>query len=216
LTDVVEADWHRPTASHFVHHYLRLAAHLGASDQPVPPRIILTNQELQSADSLLADALKAGPLCALAPGAEYGPAKRWLPERFVEVAKQTNCRWLIVGGPSDAAVGNPIADQLGANAINLVGRTTLRQLCAVLARCRVLLTNDSGAMHVGYAVGTRVVAIFGSTEPAATGPLGQGHVVIRHKVDCSPCFLRECPIDFPCMKGIESRQVTQAISECLR
>jgi heptosyltransferase-2 len=215
LTDVLVGEWQRPTATHFVHHYLRIVKHLGGSDEPATPRIVLTTEELQSVDSLLGDAAQAPAVCALAPGAEYGPAKRWLPGRFVEVAKHANCRWVILGGPNDAAVCKPIADGIGLKAINLAGKTTLRQLCAVLARCRVLLTNDSGAMHIGYAVRTRVVAIFGSTEPAATGPQGEGHAVLRHKVECSPCFLRECPIDFRCMKRLEASEVVRAVTERL-
>jgi len=213
LTDVVPGNWHRPTETHFVHHYLKIGKHLDASDAPCPPRIVLLPGELDEADRLLG--ATEGPLCAMAPGAEYGPAKRWLPERFVQVAKQTDCTWVIVGGPHDAEVCNPIADALGPKAINLVGKTTLRQLCALLARCRVLLSNDSGAMHVGSAVGTRVVAVFGSTDPAATGPVGDAHATIRHKVDCSPCFLRECPIDFRCMKRIEVSEVARAVARGL-
>jgi|ERR1051326_7744219 heptosyltransferase-2 len=219
LTDLIEGDsWNKPTDVHFVHHFLAFSKHLGGSDELVSPKITLQPAELHEVDPLLAGA-SAQPLCALAPSAEYGPAKRWLPERFIAVAKQIaqkhNVTWVIVGGPNDVELCRPIAEGIGSNVLNLTGKTTLRQLCAVLARCRVLLTNDSGAMHVGYAVGTRVVAIFGSTEPAATGPIGEGHGVVRHKVDCSPCFLRECPIDFRCMKRIEVDEVTGRVSECL-
>jgi heptosyltransferase-2 len=220
LTQVIPGDsWRRPVDSHFVHHFLSFSKHLGGSAEPLPPRITLTASELKQADESLRKAANNKALCALAPGAEYGSAKRWLPERFVAVAKRvaavTGCGWVIVGGQNDAEACCPIADGIGSNAVNLAGKTSLRQLCALLARCRVLLTNDSGAMHVGYAVGAKVVAIFGSTEPAATGPVGAGHMVIRHKVECSPCFLRECPIDFRCMKRIEVDEVVQKVTECL-
>lgn len=219
LTNVIEGDtWRRPTTTHFVHHFLAFAKYLGGSAEEVAPRIVLTDAELKSVDRLLGET-GSERLCALAPSAEYGPAKRWLPERYVETARKIadkhGVRWVIVGGPCDIETCKPIAEKIGPAAIDLTGKTTLRELCAVLARCRVVLTNDSGAMHVGYAVGTPVVAIFGSTEPAATGPIGQGHVVIRQKVDCSPCFLRECPIDFRCMKRIEVDEVMRRILACL-
>lgn len=220
LTDVIEGDsWLKPTATHFVHHYLSFSKYLGGNNQLVPPRIRLTPAELKEADQLLEQA-DTKPVCAMAPSAEYGPSKRWLPERYIEAAKkiagEQGVAWVLVGGPNDADVCAPIAKGIGSRCLNLAGKTTLRQLCAVLARCRVLLTNDSGAMHVGYAVGTSVVAIFGSTEPAATGPIGQQHVVIRNKVRCSPCFLRECPIDFRCMKRIEVAEVVERVGERLR
>lgn len=219
LTDIVAGDsWNRPTDIHFVHHFLAFSKYLGGSDKAISPKITLQPEEIQAIDPLLEGA-QAKRLCALAPSAEYGPAKRWLPERFIaaatQIAEKHDMIWVVVGGPNDAELCRPIAEGIGSNVLNLTGKTTLRQLCAVLARCRVLLTNDSGAMHVGYAVGTRVVAIFGSTEPAATGPVGEGHVVVRNKVDCSPCFLRECPIDFRCMKRIEVDEVTRKVSECL-
>jgi len=218
LTDVITGDsWNKPTDSHFVHHYLSFSKHLGGSAELAIPKITLSSEELTGVDELLGD-VKKDVLCALAPSAEYGPAKRWLPERFVaaarQISEQRGAKWIIVGGPNDVSICQPVAEGIGSHAINLVGKTTLRQLCAVLARSRVLLTNDSGAMHVGYAVGTRVVAIFGSTEHAATGPVGAGHVVVRNKVDCSPCFLRECPIDFRCMKRIEVDEVVSRVSEC--
>lgn len=220
LTDVVaNGEWRRPTTTHLVHHYLALSRHLGGNDELCQPRIWLSAEEQAAAESMLG-APPAGGFCALAPSAEYGPAKRWLAERFVETARQVagqfDVRWVLVGGPHDVGICRPVAEGLGGAAVNLAGKTTLRQLAAVLARCRLLLTNDSGPMHVSYAVGTPVVAIFGSTEPSATGPVGSGHVVIRNKVDCSPCFLRECPTDFRCMRGIEAGEVVARVSEILQ
>ncbi len=142
----------------------------------------------------------------LCPGAEYGPAKRWLPERFAEAAakisEQTSARWILFGTKNDAAVGQQIAAALGGHCVNRIGQTTLDQLIDELRQCRLLLTNDTGTMHLASLLGVPVVAIFGSTEPRLTGPLGNGHIVLRHHVECSPCFLRECPIDFRCMKAV--------------
>src|SRR5207302_4619642 len=140
----------------------------------------------------------------LCPGAEYGPAKRWLPERFAEaaaaVSAQTKSKWILFGTKNDQAIGETIATTLGENCVNKIGQTTLEELIAQLHECRAVLTNDTGTMHLAALLGVPVVAIFGSTEPVLTAPLGTRHVIVRRHVECSPCFLRECPIDFRCMK----------------
>jgi heptosyltransferase-2 len=153
------------------------------------------------------------------PGAEYGPAKRWLPERFAEAAEkisaQSSVQWILFGTPRDATVGDQIAAALGDHCVNRIGQTTLDQLIDELRECRLLLTNDTGTMHVAALLGVPVVAIFGSTEPRLTGPLGIGHIVLRHHVECSPCFLRECPIDFRCMKAVSVQEVANAVLSIL-
>ena len=156
------------------------------------------------------------------PGAEYGPAKRWPVEKFIaaasEIQKRTNCIWLIFGGKADAAIANRIESAIRAirtSAIrNLAGKTSLRELMALLKLCRVLLTNDSGPMHVAAALGTPVVVPFGSTSPELTGPGLPGdprHRLLKSDAPCSPCFLRECPIDFRCMNGISVERVVEAV-----
>jgi lipopolysaccharide heptosyltransferase II len=156
----------------------------------------------------------------LCPGAEYGPAKRWLPERFAEAAAaisaQSKIKWILFGMEKDKAIGETIATALGENCSNRIGQTTLDQLIEELRGCRALLTNDTGTMHLAALLGVPVVAIFGSTEPALTGPLGNGHTIIRHHVECSPCFLRECPIDFRCMKTVTVLEVVNAVMSILR
>jgi lipopolysaccharide heptosyltransferase II len=153
------------------------------------------------------------------PGAEYGPAKRWLPERFAEAAEkisaQSFVQWILFGTPRDATVGDQIAAALGDHCVNRIGQTTLDQLIDELRECRLLLTNDTGTMHLAALLGVPVVAIFGSTEPRLTGPLGIGHIVLRHHVECSPCFLRECPIDFRCMKAVSVQEVANAVLSIL-
>lgn len=151
----------------------------------------------------------------LCPGAEYGPAKRWLPERFAEAAAkitaQSSAQWILLGTKQDAAIGQQIAAVIGDHCVNRIGQTTLEQLIDELRRCSLLLTNDTGTMHLAALLGVPVVAVFGSTEPRLTGPLGNGHTVLRHHVECSPCFLRECPIDFRCMKAISADEVADAV-----
>jgi heptosyltransferase-2 len=160
--------------------------------------------------------LKIG-LCA---GAEYGLAKRWLPERFAEAAErvsaQSPVQWMLFGTARDALAGAKVAAALGDRCVNRIGQTTLDQLIDELHDCRLLLTNDTGTMHLAALLGIPAVAIFGSTEPRLTGPLGNGHIILRHHVECSPCFLRECPIDFRCMKAVGVEEVADAVLSILR
>jgi len=154
-------------------------------------------------------------LIGLCPGAEYGPAKRWLPDRFAEAAAkitaQSSAQWILFGTKNDAAIGEQIAATIGDHCVNRIGQTTLDQLIDELRRCSLLLTNDTGTMHLAALLGVPVVAVFGSTEPRLTGPLGDGHTILRHHVECSPCFLRECPIDFRCMKAVTTDEVAGAV-----
>ena len=115
----------------------------------------------------------------------------------------------------DAPAGEAIAKNCPFELTNRIGRTTLDQLMDELAGCDALLTNDTGTMHLAAFLGVPTVAIFGSTEPELTSPLGDFHQVLRHKVDCSPCFLRECPIDFRCMTRIEPAEAAAALREVL-
>jgi len=155
----------------------------------------------------------------LCPSAEYGAAKRWFPERFAEVAAkisaQSSAQWILFGTENDMAIGDQIATAIGDHCVNRIGHTTLDQLIDELRECRLVLTNDTGTMHLAALLGVPVVAIFGSTEPRLTGPLGDGHIILRHHVECSPCFLRECPIDFRCMKAVRSEEVADAVLSIL-
>jgi lipopolysaccharide heptosyltransferase II len=210
-------------SSHQLHDFLHLVAALGADPAPLPPRLVVTAEELEAARKKFGLTEIQGPLFGLNPGAEYGPAKRWPVERFIEAARaiqqHTNCTWLILGGESDRGLANEIQSAIGSrpSAIqDLAGRTSLRELCALLKLCRVLLTNDTGPMHVAAALDTPVVVPFGSTSPELTGPglPGDGrHRLLKSNAPCSPCFLRECPIDFRCMHGIAVERVVTAVVE---
>ena len=217
-------------SAHQLHHYLHLAAALGANPEPLPPRLEVTEAEVAAVKkrfSVRDD--NHAPLLGINAGAEYGPAKRWPRERFVAVAieiqRRTGCQWWIFGGKADEELANGIASEIaGAHAgpVNSVrsiaGQTSLRELCAALKACRLVITNDTGPMHVAAAVGTPVVVPFGSTLPELTGPGLPGearHRLIKANVPCSPCFLRECPIDFRCMTGISVETVIDAALEIL-
>ncbi len=191
---------------HEVHQYLEMARHAGASipaDFAEPP----------ARPAASGGAVNLG----LVPGAEYGPAKRWMPESYAEVARriheQTGARWRIFGVKGDLPAAEVIASQLNGHCENLAGKTTLAELIEQLRGCRLVLTNDTGAMHLAAHLGVPVIAIFGSTEDRLTGPLGKSSRVLRHHVVCSPCFLRECPLDFRCMRGISVEEVTAAVLE---
>jgi heptosyltransferase II len=194
---------------HHSRRYLRLAAIAGAetSDAALPTPSQTSTIKAQSSK------------LALCPGAEYGSAKRWLPERFAQVARniagQEKVKWILLGTKKDVDLGKQIADSLGDGCVNRIGQTTIAELIAELRECRLLLTNDTGTMHLAALLGVPTVAIFGSTEPLLTGPLGDGHIVLRHHVECSPCFLRECPIDFRCMKAVTVSEVTDAVRSIL-
>ena len=198
-------------ARHQVYHYLELAEWLGA-DIGTPA---LADFFPQPAPRKTAAPLKIG----LCPGAEYGPAKRWLPERFAQTANavsaKLDCEWVLFGVNGDAPLGDEITRQLTGKHTNLIGKTSLAELMDRLSECAALLTNDTGTMHLAAALGVPVIALFGSTEPQLTAPLGPGHRILRHQVECSPCFLRECPLDFRCMEALSVEEAAQAVLETL-
>jgi lipopolysaccharide heptosyltransferase II len=203
---------------HHSRRFLRIARECGAEPSKVElPNPSQTSNLKPSQSYGLAS--KPQTLLGLCPGAEYGPAKRWLPERFAEAAAkitaQSSAQWILFGTKNDAAIGEQIAAAIGDRCVNRIGQTTLEQLIDELRQCRLLLTNDTGTMHLAPLLGVPVVAIFGSTEPLLTGPLGNGHIILRHHVECSPCFLRECPIDFRCMKAVSADEVADAVLSLL-
>lgn len=189
---------------HQVHHYLALAEFVGAKiDGVIAPPI----QRPREKD--------ARPIIGLCPGAEYGPAKRWLPERYAEVVRivheMTGAEWKVVGVAKDRPIADAITSAAAVPVTDLVGKTTLTELMDHLRSFDLLLTNDTGTMHLAAFLGVPTVSIFGSTEPVLTGPLGPNHRILRHHVDCSPCFLRECPLDFRCMRSIGVTEVVEAV-----
>jgi heptosyltransferase-2 len=156
-------------------------------------------------------------IVGLAPGAAYGHAKRWPPRRVADlVARLTRERGavcVLVGAAGDREAGREIESAVPPDVrlVNLIGRTDLRLLIGVLARCRVFVSNDSGAMHLAAAAGLPVTAIFGPTDDRVTAPLGD-HDLMIHQVFCRPCMLRDCPIDHRCMKGITVEAVFAAVA----
>ncbi len=160
-----------------------------------------------------------GPWLGLNPGAAFGTAKRWLPERFAAVAelvsRRTGTKVAIVGGPAERPLAEAIAGAMRAPVRVLCGETTLPELVGVLSHLRLLVTNDSGPMHVAAALGIPLLAVFGSTDWRETAPVGARARLLREPVECAPCLLRECPIDHRCMRRVTVDRVADAALEMM-
>jgi heptosyltransferase-2 len=148
----------------------------------------------------------------VSPGAAYGTAKQWLPERFAEaaarLASERGCTIALFGSKVERQLCELVAAKLnGYDVTNYAGETTLAQFIAKAAECELFLTNDSGPMHIASALGVPTVAVFGATDDTATGPTGPLARVVREPVECSPCLLRECPIDHRCMVRVTAERV---------
>ena len=211
----------RSKGGHQAEYYQRLTSALGLPAGPAAPAIDVPDDLRTAAQELLASrGYRAGSmLVVLAPGAAYGKAKQWTPAHVASLIEQLereqSATCVLVGSAADAGTAaeirrTAVSDRL----IDLTGQTSLDQLAGVLAVSHVCVSNDSGAMHLAAAVGTRVVATFGPTNEQATRPLPRPDRradVLVHDVWCRPCMLRECPIDHRCMTGLAPARVFDAI-----
>ncbi len=203
------------------------------------PWIHLSLEERLAARSALSGLKR--PLLGMNPGAAYGSAKRWFPERFAEVAgwfiRDAGGSVIIFGNKNEAGIAQEIEKhvrtqksevgiqnsefrssemQTSNSLLNLSGKTSVRELISLISECDVFLTNDSGPLHIAYAVGTPLVAIFGSTDPGLTGPHNKVSSIIKEDFDCSPCFERTCKKgDMRCMYAITAEEVYLAIAKML-
>jgi heptosyltransferase-2 len=215
----------RRTLVHQVRYYWDLLRPLGLTGDPPTPELVVFPEEEQA----MAGRFAQGGLTAtdvvvgINPGSTYGEAKRWLPERFAEVTERL-CRTIcesreqqvsvvIFGAKGEERLGHEIAARLPSRSLVLSGATTIRELMAAVKRCAVLLTNDTGPMHIASAFQVPVVAIFGPTDWRTTSPFGTAHAIVRQPVDCAPCLLRECPIDHRCMTRVSVDQVYEAATK---
>jgi heptosyltransferase-2 len=210
-----------PPGTHQVDAYRRLVQHLGFESEPAEPRLEVPSGIRAAAVCLLKDAGWDGrqPVAAIAPGAAFGDAKRWPPRSFAAVARalaEDGLQPVVVGSPADTPAGQEIEAALDRprRVLNVVGRTDVPTLAGVLASSRVLVSNDSGAMHLGAALGVPVAAMFGPTDERVVAPRpgieARPSRVLTHDVWCRPCWLRECPLDHDCMRGISVQAVVEA------
>jgi heptosyltransferase II len=204
---------------HQLSRYLELAAVFGAAAGPATcPPLRLADAEVLAARAGVDVA--GGPWLAVAPGAAYGPAKQWPIERFVAVAdwwQRRGGRVVVIGTAKERDAGEALRTTL-SGAINLCGQTGLRELMAVLQVVGLAVTNDSGAMHLGAALGCRGVAVFGSTDAVATGPIGGRWILLADPPACAPCLQRVCPRDdqpYECLRRIEPAAVVRALEALL-
>lgn len=200
------------SSQHLVQTYKQLLLPLGVPVSDTNPYLVVSDAELQAARQRL-EGLGIGEehiLVGINPGAAYGSAKCWLPERYHEVAQRLcedpRVRIVFFGDRAGTSLVNKICVGLPGAAVNLAAKTSLRELVAMIKLCDAFLTNDSGPMHIASAVETPLLALFGSTNDIATGPYTHGKV-IHKRVECSPCYKRVCPIDFRCMTRIEVDEV---------
>lgn len=207
-----------PFGQHHVKTYQNLIQSMSASKTLSYPKLHLSEQEKECASAFLekCEVFPTHTLIGLNPDAAFGPSKCWPEMRYRELAMRLleNPKVILFffGDNKSEEKMERITRDLGPRVFNLAGTTSLRQLMALTHRCDVFISNDSGPMHIAGALGTRVVALFGSTSPEATAPLKNAKV-LRKPVGCSPCFKRECPIDFRCMMSISVDEVEKAVCD---
>ena len=207
---------------HEVEYYLCLLDGLGVP-RPDPPvlKLFVTDEERAGIATRLAylGFEPGAPIVAINPGATYGSAKRWYPDRFAAVADALSEEWgaaiVVVGSPAEAPLAGEIEAATRRGVVNLAGKTTVREMMALLSLSSFLVTNDSGPMHIGAALGVPLVAIFGPTDWRRTSPWTDRARIVRVEIDCSPCRLRTCDRGHECMLGVTPQMVVDAARDLL-
>lgn len=209
-------------STHQVHYYKKLLAHLGNPVFPELPLIHVPDKDRAWGRDFLGKHRNPSKhfLVGINPGSTYGEAKQWLPERYGDLAKRlfhkSGCDIIIFGDSSSSPLAQKINQGLADQGIDVTGKTTILQLTALLQACDLLVTNDTGPMHVACALKTPVVAIYGSTNPLTTSPLGPDAVMVTDNMPCSPCMKRVCPEGHHrCMKNVSVETVEKAVLEKL-
>lgn len=212
----------QPQGEHQTVNYLAMLRHFGISGNDQGQLLATTSDEdLGMAKRLENRGIAPSDfVVGINPGATYGSAKRWYPERFAAVAAELAVAWdarvVITGGPGEIAIAADIERELSGSCVNLAGTMTVRELMALIKRCDFFITNDSGPMHIAAAFGVPLVAIFGPTDHASTYPLAEHAIVVRETVACAPCMKRECPTDHRCMTSVTPEVVVAAALELQR
>jgi heptosyltransferase II len=204
------------TAEHQVLNYLDMLKYFGLPSRETVLSLKTTGgEDWDIARKMTAAGI--GPddfVVGINPGATYGSAKRWYPDRFAETARELSRRWgariVITGGPAETEMAGHIEKLLDGACLNLAGKTDVRELMALIKRCNFFITNDSGPMHIAAAFDVPLVAIFGSTDHRTTSAFFDKGVIVRRSADCAPCMLRECPTDHRCMTAVTAGEVIDA------
>ena len=204
---------------HQVGYYLHLLQVLGFQLTEGIPSLKVGSKRLEEAEGLLKllGGRKSDPLVGISPGAKFGSAKEWFAERYGEIAERVSremgARVIILGSLGDRGIASRICQTAGSAAFDLTGRTSLAEAIALIDRCRLFITNDSGLMHIASALGVPLVAIFGSTDPQRTGPLSPQSRVLYKSVPCAPCLKTECPNNRRCMRLITVDEVYEEVKK---
>jgi len=208
--------------AHQVHYYLHILKNLCDVEQTEATLFLFVTDEERASirERLKQEGIgESDMLVLLNPGARYGSAKRWDPERYAEVAdyltERHGAHVVAIGSKYDSPIVEEVQSAGKHDLIHYAGNTTLRELMALIERANLLVTNDSGAMHIAAAFNVPLVAIFGSTDWRTTYPFSENAVVVRKDTACAPCLLRECPEDHECMKKIEVKDVIEALETLL-
>ena len=222
LTKPIRVPGENEIPRHESHYYLELIRRGGWIDsrgEIASIRLQVPSAACEAAQASLSQAGARNDIwrCAIAPGASYGAAKCWPPERFAALAdrliSECGADVILFGTPSEKEMAARIRSAMKCNPISLVGQTSMRELAALFSACSIFIGNDSGAMHVAAAAGLPVIGIFGPTDPKGTAPLTPQFTLIQEPVSCSPCFLRTCPVDHRCMTRIDVDTVFSAAQQ---
>ena len=204
---------------HAVERYLQIAAYLGCNSTRWEGEIPVYEANRRDVDYLFDESISGRrPVIAMNPIAKWD-TKLWQEARFAKLAdrliRELNCDIIFTGSSPDIPVIKKISKRMQERSLNLAGKTGLKELACLYAKCRVVITTDTGPMHIAAAMGCPVVALFGPTSPKRTGPYGQGHRVIKAEIECSPCFMKRCD-HMSCMKEITVDAVFEAVSDTLK
>jgi heptosyltransferase-2 len=208
----------RVKRGHQVEYYLHLLRSLGFDAAPGIPSLKISPGRVKAAEEILESSgvKESDSLVGMSPGAKFGSAKEWFPDRYAQLARRISAelgaRILILGNLGDRQAASQICGG-AVSAIDLTGRTTLAQAIGLIARCRLFISNDSGLMHVAAALGVPLMAVFGSTDPLRTGPLNKNSRVFHKSLPCAPCLKPECPEDRECMARITVEEVFEEAKE---
>jgi heptosyltransferase II len=201
---------------HHTEYYLNLLKGLGIPGTGQKLHLFCTDEEKRRARLTLGD----GNWAAINPGAAFGSAKRWYPERFAQVADVLADKYgfkiLLLGGKGEAEIGAQIESKTVSSPLNLIGKTSVREMMALISEMKLFVTNDSGPMHVAAAFDRPVVALFAPTDHTTTSPVCSNFRIVRHDTECAPCLKRQCPEDHRCMDAISAEDVAAAVSDLIK